>query len=476
MRSRTWACIVAAAARSARGAPLSTSQQWLGQGTSQCFALQQEHRALAESHADLKVRHAALQVRLTALEAAMEQKPPALAGTLAAAAGPNATESSAECTISDFLPIEEHMVVHVDGLVISQSLQGEKWSNVSTRLSTMDELGISRMAISPITPGLQKMEDGFEFTPDSRRGTMRAVNEAIAKYGKESGGRLRGLCSLFMWDVHDAIEELRWCKAAGFPGVLLNGAEQIVTMQEQVPHELSLRNSSGPKDLKPTLKYDYYYKSVAFFQECARLKMFVYLHPQCLPKPPTGLYSNDQATRPSGKVDVVDAYSFNESDDIWSPAPCDAKFDLGAPWGYQVNVATIAGHLILAGVFRDVPDLRMVLGHQGEILAFMLSRIDSVMNNQLRSDLDVDKPISFTDTFKKNFYVTTSGFFDTAALVHLLSVLPHDRILFSADTPYEEMDVATEWFRGISKTNPTISCDTLQNIAYKNAEALLSWK
>ena len=53
--------------------------------------------------------------------------------------------------------------------------------------------------------------------------------------------------------------------------------------------------------------------------------------------------------------------------------------------------------------------------------------------------------------------------------------MPEERVLFSADTPYEDLSAAVDWFRSIPDTNPEVSCETLQNIAYKNAEALLKW-
>ena len=52
-------------------------------------------------------------------------------------------------------------------------------------------------------------------------------------------------------------------------------------------------------------------------------------------------------------------------------------------------------------------------------------------------------------------------------------MLPHDRILFSIDSFAENVMDALDWYRNISVTNPEISCELLQKIAYKNAEVLL---
>ena len=325
------------------------------------------------------------------------------------------------CTISDFLPFEEHMTVEVE--FVRQDAAGdmsELWTNVTARLKDMTDNGVSRMAISPNTPGLQTMLEGFERTPANMRTTMRKLNMGILKKVNESDGRMRGLCSLFMSDQALAIAELQWCKQAGFVGVLLNGAERIV------------RTAAGRNETS----YDYYYKSISFFEECVRLKMFVYLHPQCLPYPPTGLYDASDHANPKGETDHVTAYSFNNSDIQWESFHCDAAFDTGAAWGYSVHTADIAVHLVLSRLFEKVPDLKLVLGHQGEHLAYQLWRIDSLIHNPITGP-NAATAVNFTETFRHNFYVTTSGFFDTAGLMHLLAVMPQDHILFSADSPFE---------------------------------------
>jgi gamma-resorcylate decarboxylase len=48
--------------------------------------------------------------------------------------------------------------------------------------------------------------------------------------------------------------------------------------------------------------------------------------------------------------------------------------------------------------------------------------------------------------FSDNFYVTTSGHFHTRALFNAISELGVDRVMFSADYPYETMEEACAWF------------------------------
>jgi len=437
-------------------------------------ALESDHNALQAKHAALQAKYAALEAQYEALSrrlaTASEDSAP---GGVGLAAAPKARRggssglrtadaAAAACEITDFLPIEEHLTVDYEGLNTKGDLEdslGASWANVTLRLLQMEESGVSRMAISPVPPGLQEMDLDTNST-DAKRELMRTVNTAIVKDVEGSGGRMRGLCSVFMSDAKAAIDELQWCKNAGFPGVLINGAE--------------VTKSTGPHG-DPILGYNYYYKDDAIFRECARLNMFVYLHPKTLPSPPVGLYDQSTHSTPLGEEMVVDAYNFNETDEPWAVRP-DGAFETGAPWGYGVHTADVASHLILHGLFDRVPDLKMVLGHDGEMLAFQLWRIDNSMHSMMRGEAALKGTVNVTETFLRNFYVTTSGFFDTPALMHLLAIMPSDRILFSADTPFEDLGIATSWFRSIASSHPEISCEVLQDIAYRNAEKLLGWK
>jgi len=82
---------------------------------------------------------------------------------------------------------------------------------------------------------------------------------------------------------------------------------------------------------------------------------------------------------------------------------------------------------------------------------------------------------TFKHYLHSNFLITTSGMFDTAALVHLLDVMTPERVMFSVDSPFEDVLEATAWFRSIHKERPEISCESLQAIAYGNAEKLAQW-
>ena len=57
-----------------------------------------------------------------------------------------------------------------------------------------------------------------------------------------------------------------------------------------------------------------------------------------------------------------------------------------------------------------IPNLKIILGHFGETLPFLVWRIDTSLKRPGQ------KAMSFRDIFCKNFYVTTSGFFSDPGL------------------------------------------------------------
>jgi hypothetical protein len=77
---------------------------------------------------------------------------------------------------------------------------------------------------------------------------------------------------------------------------------------------------------------------------------------------------------------------------------------LRAAWGFTVETATQGLRFVLSGVFDAHPGLKIILGHMGEGLPFLLWRI----SHGLRATM---KEKTFRDIFCEHFWITTSGFF-----------------------------------------------------------------
>jgi predicted TIM-barrel fold metal-dependent hydrolase len=132
-------------------------------------------------------------------------------------------------------------------------------------------------------------------------------------------------------------------------------------------------------------------------------------------------------------------------------------------WGYTVETATHAIRLILSGVFEKHSNLKVVFGHFGETLPFLLWRIDSALRRP------GGKQVDFRGIFCKNFYITTSGFFSTPALICTMLEMGVDHILFAVDWPFVlENKPAVDWL-----ANAPISGEDKAKIFSGNAKRLL---
>src|SRR6185312_14962127 len=76
---------------------------------------------------------------------------------------------------------------------------------------------------------------------------------------------------------------------------------------------------------------------------------------------------------------------------------------LNAAWGFTVETGTQAVRLVLSGVFDKYPKLKIIVGHLGEGLPFLLWRIDSAFGRPENAKT------AFRDAFSEHFYLTTSG-------------------------------------------------------------------
>ena len=113
-----------------------------------------------------------------------------------------------------------------------------------------------------------------------------------------------------------------------------------------------------------------------------------------------------------------------------------------AAWGFTIDTANQALRLILSGLFDAFPRLKLILGHLGEGMPFMVDRIDESLNRGVSK-------IPFKDIFCEHFYITTSGHFSTPALICSILELGIDRILFSVDYPYVESKPGTKWMETV---------------------------
>ena len=106
-----------------------------------------------------------------------------------------------------------------------------------------------------------------------------------------------------------------------------------------------------------------------------------------------------------------------------------------------------------SGLFDRCPMLKMILGHMGEGLPYSMCRVDH-HNAWVKEPPHYKAKRRIADYFHENFYLTTSGNFRTQTLIDAMLEIGADRILFSTDWPFENVDHAAHWFDRASISEP----------------------
>src|SRR5216683_2167151 len=130
-------------------------------------------------------------------------------------------------------------------------------------------------------------------------------------------------------------------------------------------------------------------------------------------------------------------------------------------WGWHAEAGLHVLRMIATGVFDRHPGLRLIVGHCGEMVPFMLARIDAM----LRQDQLELAPSGY---FLRNIWVTTSGLFSLPPVLCTVQVLGVDRVLFSVDYPFGSNAAG----RALLDTLPLAPADVAK-IAGGNAERVL---
>ena len=269
----------------------------------------------------------------------------------------------------------------------------------------MDPAGLHGLGRSGTAPGIQAETDPA--TAVRQAGT---VNEFLAGVIGEHPDRFSGFAALPLQDPKRAADELeRSVRELGLRGALVNAHTHGVYLDD------------------PSLR--------VVWERAEALDVPLYLHPA------NGV---DTSHVLSGHPELV-----------------------GPMWSWGVDTATHVLRLIFGGVFDDFPKAKLLLGHMGEGLPFVLWRLDSRWNFHAHHGIELSKGRP-SEYIRDNVYITTSGVCSPAPLLAALLSLGADHILFGTDYPFESMGTATEFLR-----SAPISQADREKIGHLNAERLL---
>lgn len=313
------------------------------------------------------------------------------------------------------IALEEHFIVPsleaplIEGMPVvtpeAQRMLVDLLSDLGERrLAAMDAAGIEISVLSISGPGVQ-------VEPDAARAVdlAREANDLLAEAVARHPTRYRGFAHLAMQDVKAAAREMERCvRDLGFVGAMVNGHT----------HGIYLDNPC----------YD------PFWEMVQDLDVPFYMHPE------------DSHVLPH----------------VLAGAPELRK----ATWEWNMEMSAHFLRMVFSGLFDRFPRLKIVLGHMGETLPYVLWRLDS------RAALITGKrPLQLkpSDYLKRNLFVTTSGQCDDVPLIAAVSALGADNVLFSVDYPYEDSATAGRFL-----DNAAIDDGIRDKVARLNAVRLMN--
>jgi gamma-resorcylate decarboxylase len=297
------------------------------------------------------------------------------------------------------IALEEHFAI-AETLGDSRGyLPEETWTELreraldihDRRLREMDRHGIELMILSLNAPAIQAIAE-----PARAVEVARKANDYLAEQVSKRPDRFQGFAALPMQDPDQATRELERCvRELKFLGALVNGFSQI----------------------GDTVAYYDLPQYWPFWETVERLDVPFYLHPRN-PLP--------------GHAQIYEGHS-------WL---------MGPSWAFAQETAVHALRLMGSGLFDKHPRLQIILGHLGEGLPYNMWRVDHC-NGWVQGRHNYPARKKIADYFYANFHLTTSGNFHTQTLVAAMMELGADRILFSADWPFENISHAAEWFDSV---------------------------
>ncbi|SMR44078.1 unnamed protein product [Zymoseptoria tritici ST99CH_3D1] len=147
-----------------------------------------------------------------------------------------------------------------------------------------------------------------------------------------------------------------------------------------------------------------------------------------------------------------------------------ASRSLGASgWGWHTETGLHVLRLFAAGLFDKFPKLKIIIGHFGEMLPFMIQRVVNLSGRWG----DIKRKLK--EVWEENIWITTSGVWSLDPLRCILGNTKIDHILFSVDYPFERNENGLKWLEELEQSG-LVSQEELEMIAYKNSEKLLRIK
>jgi len=272
------------------------------------------------------------------------------------------------------------------------------------RLAAMDQIGIEKSVLSLAGPGVQA-----ETRTETATRLAQRVNDFLAVEMAKNPARYGGFAHLAVQDPATAADELERCMGdLGMQGAMINGQTGGTYLDDD--------------------------RYAPLWERAADLGAPIYIHPNNPPE---------------------QVHMYHDHPELFGPV-----------WSWTVETATHALRLVFSGVFDRFPNARLILGHMGETLPYLLWRLDSRWEISNRGAMRLELPPSAY--FRRNIWVTTSGVCADAPLRCAMDAMGEDRVLFAVDYPFEQPAEAHDWIEAAPITDAQ-----RRKICYDNAADLL---
>ncbi|MCJ1308911.1 hypothetical protein MMC25_002566 [Agyrium rufum] len=301
---------------------------------------------------------------------------------------------------------------------MAKSYVGPRITDVGMqRIKDMDEggIGVQVLSLAGIvnTTHASDAQAGIEMARDLNN-ALKAVVDANPK-------RFRAFAELPLLTPQEAVNELHRCvKDLGFVGAMVSGSI----------------GSHGKFLDSP--EFD---AVLSAFEE---LDVPLYLHPGI---PPQGVW---------------DAYY-----DIPGNPQLSTSFATSG-WGWHNEVAIHVVRLAVTGTLDKHPKLKIIVGHQGEMIPMMLQRFDRTFNHQVHGFQR-----SVGEMLRSQVWIAISGMFSLPPTQAAISAWGIDKVIFANDYPFVPAQEVPSYVKSLGDI---LAPADLKKICQTNAEELLRFR
>ncbi|KAF9738539.1 hypothetical protein PMIN03_003512 [Paraphaeosphaeria minitans] len=312
------------------------------------------------------------------------------------------------------------------------SLYSEQFKHVPAledKLKSLDDLRIIDMQKAGVTFQIISHAPGISSLAAS---DCAKVNDYLAEKLMPRKNIFGGFAALPMGDPEAAATELRRVvETYGFLGALIDN--HIPVPLEHMTGDLSQRSSA----LGAT-----YYDSSNFhpvWKAAEELNVPIYIHPNF---PTPAMQSHYEGLPSSASRSIATS-----------------------GWGWHSECGAHLLRLYAGGVFDAFPKLRIIIGHFGEMLPFMLDRVNQLSNRW------GSRARSFQTVYDENIVITTSGVWSVAPMHTIKASTRIENVLFSIDWPFAHAEWGKAFWDDLRKSG-VLTKEELGKIGWRNAAKL----